>query len=68
MSAYTKLAGLIPGRLGDAVAREILTEHAHELAEKIRENADSPQVKPHLLDGEWTGMRMAADRIDPEVS
>ncbi|MFD6250282.1 hypothetical protein [Streptomyces roseolus] len=39
-----------------------------ELAEHIRAHADDPKVKPHLLDGEWTGLRMAANLISPEVS
>jgi hypothetical protein len=38
-----------------------------EHAEEIRNNADSPRVKPHLLEGEWTGMRMAADHLHPQV-
>lgn len=33
-------------------------------AARIRKHADDPRVKPHLLDGEWTGLRMAADLLD----
>lgn len=33
-------------------------------AARIRKYADDPRVKPHLLDGEWTGLRMAADLLN----
>lgn len=39
-----------------------------EHAEEIRQNAESPRVKPYLLEGEWTGMRMAADHLAPAVT
>lgn len=45
-------------------AEQLADAFAHELAEKIRKHADDPRVKPHLLDGEWTGLRMGADVID----
>lgn len=38
-----------------------------EHAEEIRKNADDPKVKPHLLEGEWTGMRMAANHLAPSA-
>lgn len=44
-----------------------LDAYAHELAEKVRKHADDPRVKPHLLEGEWTGLRMGANVIDPEA-
>jgi hypothetical protein len=32
-------------------------------ANEIRAHADNPNVKKHLLDGEWTGMRMGANLL-----
>lgn len=43
----------------DHAAREVFDQHAHELAEQIR-NADYPV---HAVDGAY----YAADLIDPEV-
>jgi hypothetical protein len=37
-----------------------------EQADRIRLHADDPKVKPHLLEGEWTGLRMAANLLHPE--
>lgn len=44
----------------------LLDQYAHELAEKIRAWADDPKVAPHLQEGEWTGLRMGANVIDPK--
>jgi hypothetical protein len=35
-------------------------------AARIRKHADDPRVKPHLLEGEWTGLRMAANLLHHE--
>jgi hypothetical protein len=44
--------------------------HGHDVrkneAARIRRHADNPNVKPHLLEGEWTGLRMAADLLHLE--
>lgn len=50
--------------------RDLLSAHAADTrkyqANLIRKHADDPKVKPHLLDGEWTGLRMAADLVHRE--
>lgn len=49
-----------------AEAEELYEAVARELAERIRKHADDSKVKPHLLEGEWTGLRMGANVIDPK--
>lgn len=60
MSARDKLASMIPGELGQAVADEILAEHARELAAAIRAEYEG-HPRPWSVDPLW-----AADLIDPD--
>jgi hypothetical protein len=50
--------------------KALLANHASDVrkyeADHIRRYADDPNVKPHLLDGEWTGLRMAANLLHLE--
>lgn len=50
--------------------KALLRDHAQDVrtheAARIRRHADDPKVKPHLLEGEWTGLRMAADLLHLE--
>lgn len=70
MSAFEKIAGLFPSRsLGESVAREVLGEHAHELAEQQRAH-----LKDQGYDTDCVCEACSAclaqeyiDLIDPEV-
>lgn len=46
--------------------RDLKKEWREEHAEIVRAYADNPRVKPYLLDGEWTGIRMGANALHPE--
>jgi hypothetical protein len=50
--------------------KDLLAEHAGDIrkyeADRIRKHADDPKVKPNLLEGEWTGLRMAANLLHLE--
>lgn len=76
MSARDKLLAFFPQfRYLDASNRElieitvdeILSDHAHELAEKIREFQVTPSGNPTYDEGKDAGLDLAADLIDPEV-
>lgn len=61
MSARSRLMGMQGAVCGDIgkIADEILNEHAHELAERIRSESVCPN--------EEDGMLTAANLIDPEA-
>jgi hypothetical protein len=46
-------------------ANGLIDDHAHELAEKIRE--EWPLERSSYGGGQWYGANVAADLIDPEV-
>ena len=68
MSAREALLRSVYSKLSQNQMEELVDNYAHELAEKTRRHADDSRVKPHLLEGEWTGLRMGANVIDSEVS
>lgn len=63
MSARTKIIALMGGGLAGQVADEILNDHAHELAEKIRNS----EWLRDFTDDHMSDCNAAADLIDPEV-
>lgn len=71
VSARTKLEGMLydylgPGQLGVDLADEILTEHAHELAERIRAERDR-QYGPLEFKAEKIAINRMLKAIDPEA-
>lgn len=69
MSARSALEGrLIIFGLSEQAAKRVVDEFAHELAEKIRKEADGPNlIRPEFEDAYWQAMHRAADLIDPEA-
>jgi len=70
MSAFEKIVGMFPNTdIGEDVAREILREHARELAQKQRERAESVWKSTDGIEAVLMrmGAKAVADLIDPEM-